>query len=108
MGRSDYGAEIVRILNSVKHNQQTRSGENLLERNVSLGCRERHNSLMRHAFHHSVQSFTRLESNRNPPLPAQFDDLLKPSAGGALNDVYTVQRPAGPQGFSHRMDSSQR
>jgi hypothetical protein len=58
-----------------------------------------------HAFARAIERFTRLKPNRYGLRAAEFDDLLQARTGGAFDQENFIERLAGAERFTNRMDA---
>ena len=105
MGRSHNGAKVVRIFNTVEHDDQAGSREDVIERNILMRRAESEDALVRDAFRCAIESVARFEANRDGLLAAEFNNFLDARACGAFRDHDLVERTTGAERFPNRMDA---
>ena len=102
---ADDRAEIMRVFDSIEDDVQSARGGGFLERHVFFNGSERDHALMRGGAGSAVERFPRLETQRNPALAAQIDQLLQARTTRTFGDQNAIDGPARPQRFPHGMDS---
>jgi hypothetical protein len=106
--RADNRSEVMRILNTVKQNNESASTHQILKVCV-LRCRRMvgRDALVWRFAGRTIERSAVLVTDRDLPFFGEFNDLLNFGATQAFCDDYSFKGASGAKRFPDRMDSSE-